>query len=171
MISIDIEALKREYLFANTAGHLYQHFRENSSLRNLAKTEGPEILLEEYRKRTAKHGRGIEDVVAAYAVLMAATFYDYKEAIETFDKLDLSRLEWGEKLADIYRREARITIYITEQGSGRELREIYTRGSGITSYITEQARGIVSDPGQMRSEAPNAGLHTSMPTNESLKRG
>jgi hypothetical protein len=169
MISIDIEALKREYLFANTAAQLYRHFRENISLQNLAKTERPEILVEEYKKRTEKDERSIEDVVEAYAILMAVTFYDYKVAMKTFKKFDLSKLEWGEELADMYRREARITIYRTEHGKGQVLKEVYTRTSGTASYITGQGRGVLGDYKQTESETSNAVLSTFMPTNKSAK--
>ncbi len=169
MISIDIEALKREYLFANTVEQLYQHFRENTSLQNLAKTEKPEILVEGYKKRTEKDERSIKDVVEAYAVLIAVTFYDYKEAIKIFKKFDLSKLEWGEELKDIYRREARITIYITGQGRGQVLKEIHTRGSGTMSYIKGQVKGVVGDFKQTKSETSNAVLSTFVPINKSAK--
>ena len=171
MISIDIEVLKRTYLFANTAAQLYRHFRENTSLQNLAKTERPEILVEEYKKRTEKDERSIGDVVEAYAILIAITFYDYKEAKKTFKKFDLSKLEWGKELEDIYGREVRITIYVTEQGTGQVLKDIHTRGSGTVSYITGQGTGIVGDSKQTKSGSSNAVSSTFMPTNKSTKGG
>jgi hypothetical protein len=118
MISIDIDTLKREYLFASTAAHLYEHFKENISLRNLAKIEKPENLIEEYQERTGKDVRSVEDVVVAYAMLITVTFYDYKETLEIFKKLNLSKLEWSQEIKDIYMREARTTSYITEHGKG-----------------------------------------------------
>lgn len=151
MISVDVEALKREYLFASTAAHLYQHFKENGSLRELAQEEKPEILVEEYRKRTAKDDRSIEDIVVAYAILVAATFYDYKEAMETFGKFDLSKLEWGEKVKDIYIRGAQITIYLIEHGKGEIIKDIFTRAKERTEYITNHGRGIISDSSHIRS--------------------
>ena len=151
MISIDVEALKREYLFASTAAHLYQHFKEDGSLRKLAQEEKPEILVEEYKKRTAKDERSVEDVVIGYAILVAVTFYDYKEATETFKKFDLSKLEWGEKVKDIYIREAKITIYMIEQGRGKKIKGIFTRAKERTEYITNHGRGIISDSRQIKS--------------------
>lgn len=152
MISIDIEVLKREYLFASTAAHLYEHFREDGSLRRLAQEEKPEILVKEYKERTVKGDRSVEDVVVAYAVLIAVTFYDYKEAIETFNRFDLSKLEWGEKVKDIYMQEAQITTYITGQGKGKEFKDIFTRAEERTKYITEHGRGIIGDFRQVRSD-------------------
>jgi len=152
VISIDIEALKREYLFASTAAHLYEYFREYRSLRKLAQEEKPEILLEEYKRRTVKDEKSVDDVVVAYAILITLTFYDYSEAIEVFGKLDLSKLEWGEEIRDIYIRKARITIYSTQQGKGKEIKDIFTRTKERTEYITSHGRGIVSDSRQIRSD-------------------
>lgn len=152
MKSIDVGALKREYLFASTATHLYQHFKEDGSLRKLAQEEKSDILVEEYKKRTAKDGRSIEDVVVAYAILVTVTFYDYKEAMETFRKFDLSKLEWGEKVKDIYMREVQITTYITEQGRGGKIKDIFTRAKERTEYITNHGRGIIGDSGEIRSD-------------------
>lgn len=141
-MSIDVEVLKREYLFASTAAHLYEHFREDDSLRKLAQEEKPEILVEEYKKRTVKGDRSVEDVVVAYALLITVTFYDYKDAMETFKKFDLSKLAWGEEVKDIYMREARITIYITAQGRGKEFKDIFTRAQERTKYITNHGEGL-----------------------------
>lgn len=153
MISIDIEALKREYLFANTAAHLYEYFREDGSLRKLAQEEKPEILVEEYKRRTVKDEKSVDDVVVAYAVLITLTFYDYSEAVKIFGKLDLSKLEWGEEVKNIYIREARITVYSTEQGKGKEIKDIFTQAEERTRYITNHGRGIIIDSKQVSSDS------------------
>ena len=155
MISIDMEALKREYLFANTASQLYRHFRENISVKNLSETEKLEALVEEYKMRTKNNDRSIDEVVEAYAILMAITFYDYQDAIEAFKMFDLPRLEWGKDLEDIYRRKARITIYITKHGSPQELKEIPTLGAGTLNYKTLQGTPEVFDSEQTKSGTSN----------------
>lgn len=165
MMSIDMDILKREYLFASTAAQIYKHFRENSSVRNLAK-EKPETLIKEYKKRTEKGKRRIEGVVVAYAIIIAITFYDYQEALNIFKKFDLSKLEWGEKLKDIYTREVQITSYVTKQGSGIELKDIYTRSSDVMSYMYEQGKGIAGDSKQIRAEASSTGSDKSMLNNK-----
>jgi len=155
MISIDTEALKREYLFANSAAQLYRHFRENISLQNLSEIEKLEVLVEEYKTRTEKNERSIEEVVEAYGILLAVTFYDYEKAAKAFKKFDLSRLEWGKDLEDIYRRQARITIYVTEQGRAQALREIHALGGGAVNYITVPGTVIECDSEQIKSGTSN----------------
>jgi len=158
MISIDIEALKRDYLFADTPAHVYRQFREDTLLQNLARTERPEILVEEYKKIAEKDEKTVEDVVKAYSILIAVTFYEYIEAIDTFKKLDLSKLEWGQALEDIHRREARPTIYVTEQARAQVLKDINMRGSGAVHYLTEQGRPLAGDSKQTEAKTSNAVL-------------
>jgi hypothetical protein len=155
LISIDTEALKREYLFANTASQLYRHFRENISVKSLSETEKLEALAEEYKARTQNNDRSIDEVVEAYAILMAITFYDYQDAIEAFKMFDLPRLEWGKALEDIYRRKSRITIYITKHGSPQELKEVSTLGEGTVNYKTLHGIPEVFDSDQTKSATSN----------------
>lgn len=118
MIDIDISLLEERYLLANTAVQIYKSFRENRALYDLAKEENKNELIEEFKRRTDKEERKIDDVVVAYAILVIATFYEYSEGREIFRKLDMSKLKWGRELEDIYGREARATIYTTGYGKG-----------------------------------------------------
>ena len=102
----------------------------------------------------------------AYAIIIAITFYDYQEALNIFKKFDLSKLEWGEKLKDIYTREVQITSYVTKQGSGIELKDIYTRSSDVMSYMNEQGKGIAGDSKQIRAEASSTDSDKSMLNNK-----
>ncbi len=170
MTAIDVDYLKREYIFANNATQLYQRFRENTSLQELARGNGPESLIEEYQRLINKDEKTVDEVVKAYALLIAATFLDYKEAAETISKLDLAKLEWGKELKDIYMRGATITIYVPEHARALVVERIDDAGSGNVSYRTEHGRPLKGDSEQAWSETANAFLPASVQAGESPRR-
>ncbi len=99
---IDLKPLIEAYLFANTPMYLFRHFRENASLRELTQQTSVEALTAEYIDRTRKEWKSIEDIVVAYATLIAITFLEYGQALTVFESLDLSHLDWGEEIKDIF---------------------------------------------------------------------
>ena len=90
------------YLLANTPMFLYRHMRRLAFLYNLAKNNDLEVLIGEYNKRTSKRDKLPEDIAIAYAILMAITHLEYSIALNYFNKFDLSRLEWGNDIKDIF---------------------------------------------------------------------
>lgn len=135
MIVIDMEELIRDYIFASSAGYVYDHFVANNSVRNLANIKAPDILMKEYEERTEKAERTIEDVVVAYAVLVGITFLDYSQASSIFDKIDLSKLEWGQDIKDRYMRNVRPTVFVSGEGKGIQMKvkESRSKDSSIFS--------------------------------------
>ncbi len=99
---IDLKPLVEAYLFANTPMYLFRHFRENASLRELTQQTSVEALTAEYIDRTRKEWKSIEDIVVAYAILIAITFLEYGQVLTVFESLDLSHLDWGEEIKDIF---------------------------------------------------------------------
>ena len=109
---IDIQSLFDAYLFANTPLYLYRHFRRNASIKELAENNEIKSLVNEYNRRTAKKKKALEDVVVAYSILTALTFLEYQQALAAFDMIDLSKLDWGNEIKDIYTSKIRITDII-----------------------------------------------------------
>ena len=132
MISIDTKELKKRYLLANNAEQVYEWFRTDGALRDLARGEYKEALMQEYKRITERSERTIDDAVVAYAILIIITFYEYREGMEVYSNLNLKKLKWGEELVGIYERAERITLYKTERG-----------------------KGIISDFGYTKSDASN----------------
>jgi hypothetical protein len=100
--SANLQDLTQIYLFASTPSYLYRHFRKQSSLADLARSQPIENLVAEYQNRTTQENRSVEDVVMAYAVLVSITHLPYQEAQAILDRLDLSLLDWGEDIRTIF---------------------------------------------------------------------
>lgn len=136
MILRDLDTLVGEYLFASTAGYVYQRFRENISLQEMAKKEKEKSLVKEYIRRTDKLDRKIEDDVVAYAIIIAITLYDdHKKAIGAFEKIDLSKLEWGNKLKDIYLLDVKTTKYQVVQSKGTMYNYEKVKSASSSEYV------------------------------------
>lgn len=111
---IDLPALTKVYLFANTPMYLYNHFRGNSSLQLLATYTSIQDLVNEFTARTDKEKRTLEDIVVGYSVLIIISFLDYKRALEAFEQMDMARIEWGVEIKAIYINSARVTNVFRE---------------------------------------------------------
>ena len=114
MDQIDLKPLIDAYLFANTPMYLYRHFRNNASLQELAERTSIQILVAEYDRRTVKETRSIEDIVVAYSTLIAITFLKYQRALEVFENLGLSRLDWGDEIRSIFTSTTKIVNVFRE---------------------------------------------------------
>jgi len=105
---IDLKPLIATYLFANTPMYLYRHFRRNASLKELAENNPPQRLVNEYKRRTSKKTKATKDIVIAYCILIAITFLEYQQALAVFDTINLSGLDWGSDIKDIYMSKIKI---------------------------------------------------------------
>ena len=132
---IDLKALVQAYLFSNNAEHLYFQFRDSADLRVLTKNNTIDSLVDEYERRTEKLERDVEDVVIAYAILMAITFLDCRDADETFDKVNLSCLDWGEDVKAIFGVTGRSTHMFDPRIDRTWIRPIQTEGGNSTLKI------------------------------------
>ncbi len=98
---LDLEALTESYLFANTPGYLYRHFRRNSSIEQLIKQVPIQVLIKEYNARAIRKEL-LKEVVTAYSILIAFTFLDYQEALQAFEKTNLALLDWGNEIKALF---------------------------------------------------------------------
>jgi hypothetical protein len=109
---LDIKEINSVYLFANTPKYLYRHLRHIQSVQELSQRATLQNLVDEYNKITSPTTRSSEDIAAAYALLIAVTFWEYQKALATFEKFDLSRLEWGNDIKDIFKTNAPINTIV-----------------------------------------------------------
>jgi len=106
---LDLKQVITAYLFANTPMYLYRHLRYIDSVEELGKRTTLKALVKEYDKRTSKEQRSTKDIAVAYALLVAITFWEYRRALAAFDDFELSRLNWGNDIKDIFISTSPIT--------------------------------------------------------------
>lgn len=109
---LDIKEINSVYLFANTPKYLYRHLRHIQSVQELSQRATLQNLVDEYNKITSLSTKSSEDIAAAYALLIAVTFWEYQKGLAAFGKLDFSRLEWGSDIKDIFRTNAPINTIV-----------------------------------------------------------
>jgi hypothetical protein len=132
---INLTEVVSAYLFANTPMYLYRHLRSNPSIKELAENTTLEVLVKEYGIRTSKEKRTAEEVAVAYALLVAVTFLGYSQASAAFRQFDLSRLDWGNDIRDIFVRETTPETEITVSAKPTIFQpEQQTLGSSTTIF-------------------------------------
>jgi hypothetical protein len=134
-IGKEMDSLREILLQANSGSQVYRGFRQSKVLSDLAVRENERVLVDEYRVRTEKEDRSIDDVVIAYAILVIASFFEYEERRALFQQLNLSRLQWGEELKRLYLEEIP-TIYLATGGKATRLEHDYASSQIDTSYDT-----------------------------------
>jgi len=135
MTDKEIDRLREIFLLANSGSQVYRGFRQRKVLSDLAVRENNKGLVNEYRVRTEKKDRSIDDVVVAYAILVVASFFEYNEGRALFQQLDLSKLQWGEEVKRLY-LEGVPTIYLATSGKATRLEYGYASSQIDTSYNT-----------------------------------
>ena len=139
IIGEEIDSLREIFLLANSGSQVYRGFRQSKVLSDLAVREKKEALVDEYRLRTEKEDRSIDDVVVAYAILVIASFFEYEEGRALFQQLDLSKLQWGEEVKRFYLEEVP-TIYLTTHGKAKSLDYHYASSQIGTSCNTMEGK-------------------------------
>lgn len=109
---LDIKEINSVYLFANTPKYLYRHLQHIQSIQELSQHATLQNLVDAYNEITSPTAKSSEDIAIAYALLITVTFWEYQKALVAFGKFDLSRLEWGNDMKDIFKANAPInTIF------------------------------------------------------------
>jgi len=98
--------LKNIYLVSNVPEYLYYHFRAEPSVQRFAKDISVQEIIEGLNKENLKPSTEetveIDSIVSQYLLVIALTFQITKEAIEVFQKIDISYLDWGEEFKNIF---------------------------------------------------------------------
>lgn len=134
---LNLQRFISNYVVANTPKYLYNHFRSNEVLFHLAKEYSITSLANNYRELVNKQDRSLEDVVAAYVILVSLTFLPYSDGVKAFKKFALSKLDWGKDVFEIYKSNSR-TQNITTLNVGHQitLKELIQAKSAENSITT-----------------------------------
>ena len=109
---LDLKQVAKAYLFANTPLYLYRRLRNIASVKELGEDTPLNVLITEYNKRTSKKRKTVEDIAVAYSLLITTTFWDYQQAKAALDNFNLSLLDWGRDIKDIFISTSPITNII-----------------------------------------------------------
>ena len=71
----------------------------------------------------------------SYLILTAITFWEYSQALSAFNSLELSRLEWGEEIKNIYVFKHPMTSIISISAKHGYSSDINTASSNATSNL------------------------------------
>jgi hypothetical protein len=101
----------RAYMFANNASQLFKQF---SSLinKNGISLGNEEDIIKEYRETASNEIADFDSLIKAYIILVAITNLNYEQAERVLDKLDLSFLQWGLDIKNIYQQTRRSTSLV-----------------------------------------------------------
>ena len=102
--------LETTYVVANTPAYLYRKLRESDVVRQLAGEFNAEQLTALYHNLVAVPNRTVSHVAQAYAMMVAMTLRDYAEWRPLIDGLDVSRLDWAERIRAIATQRATPTL-------------------------------------------------------------
>jgi len=116
--SLDLKPLSVKYLLANTPMYLYSRFREEMTIQNLCHQFDLTALAEEFNRRVGREPRCIQDVVVAYGIVIGLTFLEANLTNASFGRMDLSKLDWGTALRDIFHQSHIPTITSTVASGG-----------------------------------------------------
>jgi hypothetical protein len=98
---IDLLAVMRHYMLANTPRYLYWHLRAEPSVASLAGSSTPRELLAFVSAYEEKPERTAEDVAIAYAMLVALSFQDRRAVLEALADWHPSALTWASHILSI----------------------------------------------------------------------
>lgn len=87
--------LSRIYLVANTPSYLLRHYRADESVQALARSKTAFDLLSHAADIAKRRDRTLEEVVSAYAALVATTFKSPKETLGLSKAFSLEGLNWA----------------------------------------------------------------------------
>jgi hypothetical protein len=138
---LDIKEINSVYLFANTPKYLYRHLRHIQSVQELSQRATLQNLVDEYNEITSPTTKSSEDIAIAYALLIMVTFWEYEQALNAFGKFDLSRLEWGKDIKDIFKANAPInTIIRIDMKANIPLDSLKSSGNSTSTVHYEYTR-------------------------------
>jgi len=107
-----IGPLIETYSVANTASFLLGKFRDDSSVKALAKGYSVTELSDALAEVLAKENWQIPDPVRAYAVMAALSSSRYEEIKAAIKDLPLARLRWGYQILDLVRTRSTPTSIV-----------------------------------------------------------
>lgn len=155
VIEREMSDLREIFLQASSGSQVYRGFRSSMVLADLAKRENEKALVDEYRVRTEKGAKSIDDVVIGYAMLVIVSFFEYNKGTALFEEFDLSKLEWAEEMKRLYFEQVP-TVYLATEGKGTRLEDDYGVRGMETSYSRTGGKGQLEKGRSIDSSSSSA---------------
>jgi hypothetical protein len=102
LLSINITPLLDIYLFSNTPLFLYKKFKVNPIVINLAKSESIEDISSNLSRLLLQDDLTMEQITLGYTLLVSLTLGFLLDSKQNEIHLDLSKLEWGDRIVEIH---------------------------------------------------------------------
>ena len=99
---LNLEELRRLYAFANTPAYLFRRFRRDESVKRLADAVSLPELVSEIKEVDGNPERSLDDVVSAYAALVAATHKNPARTRPALESLVVSNLDWIGSIIELW---------------------------------------------------------------------
>ena len=110
---INLEPYKLSYLLSNSSRQLIASFGKIGSFESFWKSNSSASLLDQYAEVTRNGLSDFDSLIKAYIILIAATKFEYKTALDTLEALNLSILDWGEQIKNHLNKARREMVIIT----------------------------------------------------------
>lgn len=132
-------SLIESYIFANVPEYLYDQFRVHPFIISLSITNSLGVLIESYNNMEISDFSEIEFIVLSYAILISISLSKEFDVLTTWNKLNLSRLKWGEKITQLVERNYRPVSYSYQNYVTRNIEKPI-----ITSLSSEKSMGEIN---------------------------
>lgn len=97
---LPVEPLRELYIVANTPMFIYRRFRRLPILQQLAERHSAADLVAAYNEHGGAPNRSVDDIVRAYAALVALSYAEYRSAREAAKDLRPGLLTWTDHILD-----------------------------------------------------------------------
>jgi hypothetical protein len=141
---INLDALRRWYLFANIPGYLFRHFRSDDSVRALGRAYGANDLIQEVVRVDSLGVSSVDETTLAYAALVALSFRNADEVAAALPGLgNVRNIRWlDELLAYVTETERAVSTGVLRAGPRIVAPEEQRAGTEIapTVYLAGERR-------------------------------
>lgn len=96
---LDFDNLISFFLYANTPHYIYKHFRRNQSIQSLKRKYSIETLINEFLENL--NNLDLKSIVTRFSILVALSFYDFKDIRTFLSEVDLEKDYFGKKIAQM----------------------------------------------------------------------
>jgi hypothetical protein len=139
---LDIKNLTSNFLFANTPGFLYKKFRQNRSIEEISKNYSTKEILDSLNEILKTENLDLNQLVMCNALLISLTLKDDFGSLDALKSIDLSKLEWGNQIRNIYINTRRATNVIEPKITYGELIPDAIKTSSPSKVTTKNAINI-----------------------------
>ena len=99
---LNIDQLAQTYLVANTPSYLYRHYRSDQSVQDFARHNNTEDLVSIAEQISRFKNRTLEDLILAYAAIVALTFKDFREVKDALGRASFTGLDWATDIIKLW---------------------------------------------------------------------